>query len=78
MTEQVTIHSELAPIHRQKNARLPRIAKGLPAFSVVENGQMVVIAVPNEELAEDTESEGPPTADCQFGRKIATLPARRL
>lgn len=53
MTEQVTIHSELAPIHSQKNERLnfsamplARIAKGLPAFSVVENGQMVVIAVP--------------------------------
>ena len=53
MTEQVTIHSELTPIHSQKNVRLnfgamplARIAKGLPAFSVVENGQMVVIAVP--------------------------------
>ena len=53
MTEQVTIHSELAPIHSQKNVRLnfgamplARIAKGLPAFGVVENGEIVVIAIP--------------------------------
>jgi hypothetical protein len=53
MTEQVTIHSELAASHSQKNVRLTframplaRVTKGLPALCVVENAEIVVIWVP--------------------------------
>src|SRR5689334_19840742 len=85
MTEPVTIHSELAASHSQKNVRLnfsamplARIAKGLSASSVVENGEIVVIAVSKLGACADTELDGPPVADCQFRWKIATLPAGRL
>jgi hypothetical protein len=85
MTEQVTIQSELAASHSQKNVRLnfsamplARIAKRLPALCVVEITEIVVIAISKLGTCRGYRTQRPQPLTAGLRWKISTFPVGRL